>query len=417
LRRFFRVGGVVVVLGALLALAWSIISDTAGYGAAHTDPETALGWNGRDADALVALAETRLGASEGAPDTAAVRDLARAALHADPLNERALRALGLAADVDGAADRSYRLMQLSAERTHRDLGAQVWLFDERFKQGRADEAMDHADAILRLKPDMLDALMPAITAIASSDIDRAALISVLDKAPPWRGALLAALAKAASPMANSAIFAGLQTGDRPLTPVEMAPYIYRLIDEKQYELAFLTWLRSLSPSQSSGLPYAYNGDFDLPASGLPFDWAIAKAESATAEVTDSGDENRGPALHVVFSGARVAYRHVTKLLLLPPGSYRLSGLARADSLDNPRGLVWRIYCADAETQTLGVTPAISGNSEWSEFTADFRVPATGCRAQWMRLEIASTVAIEQEISGTVWYDHFAVTRTPDAPPS
>lgn len=399
-------------IAALASLGWSILRDTVAQNSVGDHPSAARRWEGSNSDALVALAEQRLAAGDGSQNPSAVRDLANEALLRNPLNEGALRVLGLAADAADDGRRADQLMSVAARRTRRDLSVETWLFDERFRQGRLEDALRHADAILRQKPDMLGILSPTLAEIARRDDLRRALIDVLNFGPPWRKDVLGALAQSAEPAANEAVFIGLEHSTQPLQLAEMAPYLNRLVAAGQYDLAFLTWLRALPLAQSEQLPYVYNGDFDIPVTGLPFDWAITNVDGATTEVADSGDENRGPALHVAFWGSRVNYHHVGKLLLLPPGGYRLTGLVKADDIENAHGLVWRIYCADHEDQTIGVTPTVVGNSDWTEFSADFEVPSEGCSAQWLRLEIAATVSIEQQISGTVWYDHLAIDRAP-----
>jgi hypothetical protein len=225
--------------------------------------------------------------------------------------------------------------------------------------------------------------------------------------------MLATLAQSAPLATYATLYAGLQDGSQPVQPVELGPYLGRLIDQGQFDLSFLMWLRALPPEQSAQLPYLFNGDFSLPVTNVAFDWRIAKADGATTEVADSGEQERGPALHVIFSGGRVNYHHVDKLLLLPPGNYALSGLVKPDDIENARGMIWRIFCAEADKLTLATTAPVRGSSDWTAFATGFVVPATGCRAQWLRLEIAATVSIEQEISGTIWYDHLAIKRVTD----
>jgi hypothetical protein len=408
--RWLARGAVAVAVVAALALAWAIVRGTVAQSLVHVDPEESVAWNGRNADALVALAEAGLTTTAGVPDAAAVRELGLRALRSEPWNEPALRVLALADDLDGADARAEVLMNLAAQRSPRDLGAEVWLFDQRVKAGKVTDALKAADIILRLRPDVLNMLLPALTDMATNDTSRPALIAALGAGPPWRSAVLAALASSATPATNNAVIVGLQDSAHPLEAAEIGPYLDRLIGEGQYELSFLTWLRSLPVGESDQLPYVYNGDFELPPTGLPFDWSIGKIDGATTELVDTGDKDHGVALHVVFAGARVAYHHVAKLLLLPPGTYRLNGMVKADDIENARGVVWRMFCADAPDQTLGTTPAVTGTNDWTSFTASFEVPPTGCRAQWLRLEVAASVAIEQQISGTIWYDKLSIQR-------
>jgi hypothetical protein len=267
---------------------------------------------------------------------------------------------------------------------------------------------------LRTRPDLYRQFLPALVILAGDPQSRAALVDVLSADPPWRGWFLAQLpAKVPADTAYAAL-AGLKATARPPRAVELLPYLRQLIDNGAFELAFVTWLHFLPADQSAALPYVYNGDFEQPISSLPFDWTIGNVTGAATSVVAAGDDNRGQALRIVFANTRVAYRHVSKLLVLPPGNYRLSGLEKADGLVNERGMQWRVFCAEGDKQTLGASPGLVGSGGWREFEATFAVPSTRCKAQWLRLELAARNAIEEQVAGAVWYDRLAITRA-DAP--
>jgi hypothetical protein len=117
------------------------------------------------------------------------------------------------------------------------------------------------------------------------------------------------------------------------------------------------------------------------------------------------------ALRVQFHNTRVPYRNIAQLLLLKPGSYILSGRARAASLKNDRGLHWTIACYAGKRERLGETQRISGTLAWTTFSTSFAVPTeAGCEGQVLRLELPARVPAEQEISGEIWFDDMEITR-------
>ena len=101
--------------------------------------------------------------------------------------------------------------------------------------------------------------------------------------------------------------------------------------------------------------------------------------------------------------------------MLPPGAYQLTSMVKANDLQNERGLIWRITCAEIDRQVLGEGPPITGTFDWREFLTGFEVPQSDCRAQWLTLVLASRVALEEHISGEVWLDDLSIGRAqPDA---
>lgn len=412
-----RVAILISAMGLLVWVGWEIIGNTVADTRASSDPQTALIWRANDADALIDQAETQLAADEADRDLASVMDLSRRALRADPIASDALRTLALATELSGDGNGADALMSLAANRSLRDTGAQAWLFDQRLRQRKFAEALQHADAILRTRPDLLDQFLAPLTAIAADGPGRQALVDVLKTDPPWRAWFLARLPQQSSASTTYAVLSALATAAAPLPAAELQPYIDQLIKGGDYQVAFLAWLHFLPPAQSNALPYLFNGDFELPVSGIVFDWTIATIRGATTTVVDTGEKDLGHVLRAVFSSTRVPYRQVSKLLVLPPGAYDLTGLVKSDNFVNARGMVWQITCAEDETQVVGTSDPVVGTSSWRSFGMGFVVPSSGCQAQWLRLKLAARIPVEEQVSGAIWYDRLAITRANSTPTS
>jgi hypothetical protein len=120
------------------------------------------------------------------------------------------------------------------------------------------------------------------------------------------------------------------------------------------------------------------------------------------------------ALRIEFSGAHAQVANVRQLMLLPAGEYSFSGKVKTAELNTSRGLWWRIFCANAPGNALANTELVSGTMPWTDFTVKFRVPVTGCGAQWLQLELPARIAPELRIEGQVWYQDLEITPTPAA---
>ena len=300
-------------------------------------------------------------------------------------------------------------MALAARRSLRDTKALIWLFNEHVRENRPSEALYYLDAILRTQPGLRGSFANSLVTFASVPGAQPALISLLGGDPPWRPWFLGELAaKASAPSITYAVLSGLASTPNPPRDSELKPYLDQLISEGQYQLAFVTWWHFLPPASARMIPFVFNGDFELPVSGLPFDWVIGSIRGASTDIVETGDKDYGHGLQVVFANTRVPYRQVSKLLVLPPGGYQLTGQVKADRLMNERGMVWRIFCADDTKLTLATSEPVMGTNDWHSFATAFEVPATGCTAQWLRLELAAQFPIEEQVSGAVWYDDLVI---------
>jgi hypothetical protein len=384
----------------VLWLAWQVVANTMADSRAALDPEGALSWRADDASALVALANQQLAAGG---DAAGAEMLARRALRADPLESSALVTLGTAADARGETDAAGRLMALAASLSPRNGGAQMWLFSQRLREHDYAEAMARADVILRAQPDLADQLSPSLVALAAEPAARPALAAALAANPPWRGWYLGALARGAdSPAVTYELLASIPGG---IGAGELSPYLNRIIRDGDYSLALLAWMHFLPPGQAATVPYAFNGGFELPVSGLPFDWTFTRLAGASMDVVETGD---GHALRVVFSGRDLRFRNVAKLLVLPPGRYELRAKAKTEDLTTHDGLEWTVACADGDRHQLAASaPIVDTAGKWQPAAVAFEVPPAGCRGQWLRLESAA----EEPIRGAAYFDDIEIRRS------
>jgi hypothetical protein len=398
----------VLVVCAVAWLCWEIVSNTAADRYAVERPATALLWVGSHPAALAAASEQQIVSQSSEFDADAAFDMAGRALQADPLEADALRAMALAAEADGDLARADILMRMAGSRSRRDLAVQVWLANRRLAAEDHSAALGHIDASLRVWGEKSDAFIPVLANLAHNPDVRDMLAGVLREDPPWRRTLLTRLPKdSPDPRSLYGFYSGLMSGQAPLRPEELRPYLQSLINEGHAPLAYVLQVEFLSAEQVGALDYLNNGGFDLPLSGLPFDWTIDGVNGARAAIVV--DDNANKVLRVEFHDTRVAFRHVSQLLLLQPGSYQLTGAARSVELLNDRGMQWIIACADGEQ--IAATDRISGTRPWTPFSLTFEVPnRSGCAVQSLRLVLAARIPAEQRVRGEIWYDNLRIAR-------
>jgi len=339
-----------------------------------------------------------------------VRAIARAALSRDPMNARALRILGQVADADDDDLTASRLMQAAARRSLRESVAVFWLMRESFERKDYAATVQYADVLLRTRPQIIAQVIPTLARIAEDKDANGSLKVALGANPPWRAQFFANLQKSITD-ARTPLDLLLSIKDTPTPPTaaELRDYLALLINNNFYELAYYVWLQFLPHDQLARVGLLFNGGFETRPSTLPFDWQFTSGSGVTIDLARRQDEVGGRALFVEFGLGRVDFRGVSQLVVLPPGTYRLSGQYRS-RLSGRRGLEWRIICAGASTPLAKSEMVMGATPVWSDFAVTFTVPPSGCRAQHIRLWLDARSASEQLVTGTVWYDGLQIAR-------
>ncbi|MFT3807401.1 hypothetical protein [Arenimonas sp.] len=367
------------------------------------NPEAAMQWRPDHAEAALKAAEVAVYAD---PKSEAVARWSRAAISAYPLDGRGYRVL---ADAAGTAPNLGKVLhEIAAERSPRDYMSQAWVINEALRTSDYSRAMAMLDRLLRTRPEIAHHLNPTLVSLASTPEAQPALAATLARDPPWREARFATIIGAASSgLALSPLMSALRSTPRGVSAGEQAAWINRLVADRQYGVAYLAWIESLSPEQQQYVGNIHDGGFEQVPSGSPFEWQlqdVAGAQIARARVEGgSGAES----LRIVFDERSREFAHVTQVLLLAPGSYRLSGRERMLGIDERAGMNWAISCAE-NGQPLAQSTGFSGNHDWQAFSADFEVPAPGCEAQ--RIVLRRTAADPSAVSGAAMFDDLSIER-------
>src|SRR5262249_49363250 len=348
---------------------------------AISDPEESLLVAPWEPVALDELAERQLANSSG--ELSSVEDLARRALRSDPLDSRALSLLGFVAERKGDLDRAEALMSLAAARSWRNPAAHVWLFAQAIRRGKFEEALTQADGLLRVYPQVHpyyfeyeETIFPVLTVFGTDPRALAALEGALAANPPWRRSFLRAIVNGANDRLMTQLYQSLIHSRQPPTAEEMKPYLDRLILAGHFEEAYRDWRATSSLAETAGR-YPYNGNFEAPLDGLPFNWVFDAISGAEIQITEAPDRGNSRALRIQFSGARAKLGRVGQLLMLAPGSYDLGLAVKSSSLRTERGPVWQISCSESRV-LLAETKAVTGTTPWTNPKIRFSVPSSDC---------------------------------------
>jgi hypothetical protein len=339
-----------------------------------------------------------------------VRALAARAVTINPLDANAMGILARAADISGDAARAEILMRQTARLSFRESYAVYWLLEQAERSGDWNAVLRHGDTLMRTRLPARPFVIPYLARLAEQKDHSAAFIETLAAAPPWRQEFMRGMTTqitdARTPLN---LLLALQSTPNPPSIEEQTAYIQFLISRKFHELAYYTWLQFQPREELSRIGPLYNRDFEKPLSRLPFDWTLPTTSSAVAEIRPLPDMDDNRALVVEFSQGRAAYSGVSQMTLAAPGTYVVKGRYRG-RLVGTRGLAWRVLCADSLTP-LGQSTQILGDApDWREFSFTFEIPAKGCRAQMLRLDLDARSASETLVTGTMWFDDLEMSR-------
>jgi tetratricopeptide (TPR) repeat protein len=348
-------------------------------------------------------------------DLSRIRAEAAAAVMRDPLNPRALRLLGQVADASRDEPDALKLMTAAAQISLHETAALYWLLLKSTEARDFKAAIYYADALLRTNPQLAPSVGPVLARFAEQKKAKDLIKTALERNPPWRQMFFAYLVGSVSdPRTPLDLLLTLRKSPTPPDLTVVSDYVNTLITHKLYELAYYTWLQFLPAEQLRTAGFLFNGNFDSKPSGMPFDWKISQGSGVDVDIVHTSDRFDGHALLVDFLYGRVDYRAVRELVLLAPGAYQLDGQYKG-KLVGPRGMKWRVACADGGSQ-IAESPMISGpTSTWKDFRFVFTVPRTGCRAQYVRLDLDARMASEQLVTGSMLFDELHISRVAKQP--
>ncbi|MFO0991287.1 MAG: hypothetical protein U1E67_05090 [Hyphomicrobiales bacterium] len=341
----------------------------------------------------------------------ALRERETEVLRNNPLDPIALKTLSNVWRAEDDGERAEALAILAGNRSLRDLPAQAEVLDILLKRKDFAAALYRLDALMRAQPARLPDLIKIAALFAESDESRPALVAEILKDPPWRQALMnAIIAGANGPAVTYSVIAQMRKSGAQATRSELRELIAKLIANKDFETAYFVWLDSLSQAELRKAGNLFDGGFELDPQNLLFGWNFDKLRNTDIRIVPRSTSSADRMLRIEFINTRERFQHVSQMLRLPPGRYELTGDMKAERLVTDVGLVWRLYCLGTEQRPIAATGKLFAASTWAQFDATFEIPSEDCTAQTLRLEVDSRAALDQLISGQVYFDNLQIRQ-------
>jgi hypothetical protein len=318
----------------------------------------------------------------------AVAALDRSALADEPF---LLAAVDAAAHGDEA--RAEALLLEARHRNPRNRMARLLLLDRFLRTGRSDAAGAELAVLSQLIPGAAEALAPELGRMARDPRSAGGLARILRHDAGIRAGVLSSLASSSATDPDAVLQLARASGAAtPGTAQDwQAILLRRLADHGEFARAYALWKGFVGGPAAAASGGVYDGRFARMPGPPPFNWDLASGAEGTA------DRGPGPALQVDYYG-RSALALARELVLLKPGGYRLvmrvSGAAKGEGTQ----LVWSVSCAPGDAALVQL-PLTNVASAPRLVSAGFTVPASGCAAQWVKLDgRPGDVAAEQNAS-------------------
>ena len=374
---------IVVIIGVLL-VGTQIIRNAAVGILAPSKPAQAVAAWGSNPAAELSLGMTRI--AEAARDQRPVPDrtisLIRRAANKAPLAAEPFLVRGVQAQLAGDGAIAQQSFEAAQRRDPRSLPAAFFLAGRYLQLGDADRGLREAAALARLAPNGRTTLGPYLASFAQDPKNWPALRNLFSRDRGLGEATLGVLASKAQTV--PAVLALADRKSWTSNPEWLGPLLNTLTGAGQYQKARDIWRIA---SGARGDELIHDVSFNDSVAPPPFNWSLTTSAVGLAE------RQSGKRLHILFYGQEDGVL-ATQLLLLQPGSYRLSMRLLGGDRDRAKTLSWSIWCDKAPTPFSGVTLDVAAARGWT-----FQVPAE-CPAQWLRLSGAS-MDISQQIDVTL----------------
>jgi hypothetical protein len=372
----------VVVIAATLLLAIQVVRSAAVRAMAERQPDVA-GRYWADHPATLAsrgMTEIAQAAHDRRAVPASAFQLLAAAARREPLMPEPFLVRGVQSQVAGDLTAAHRAFEAAQRRDPRSPQAAYFLSDDYLRSGDVRNGLRQIALLSRLTGSGPRAVAPYLAAYAAQPANWAELRRLFATNPQLAEPTLTVLSSKAQ--TAPAVLELADRRRRLRDAIWLPTLLNTLTTAGDYARARSIWEKAAG-TQGSGLIHdARFSDKDSPP---PFNWVLTSSTVGLAE------RQPGGRLHLLYYGQEDGIL-ATQLLLLTPGSYRLSMQLLGDRARG-KALNWSIWCDKAAAPISSVTldKAVPG---WR-----FDVP-TGCAAQWLKLSGAST-ELPQQVDTTI----------------
>lgn len=342
---------------------------------------------------------------------------ARAAFSRDPLDAGSVVQLSRVIEASGNEEAAQRLRLIAGDMRPRDTRIQAEALAILIQRRDFEAAMTSLDGLIRVRPNRASTFLAVAAEIAAEPEGRSAVAAKLAEQPPWREQFIAETIRSGKPRLAQQVMSDLRAMGTVLSTAELAHLISHYLKAGEMDAAYGAWLSSLSPDELGRVKLVYDGGFAGEVRGLGFDWTIRPAKGLSYRLFPRNTASMDMSLQFDFVEVRERFAHLSQILRLRTGRYRIAGEARGESIQPITEFHFIIHCLAAGQRTiLAETSPLPQSSQWIQFESTFTVPPTGCGDQVLSLESRKSAGPEKISRGRLALDAIVIERLTDIAP-
>jgi hypothetical protein len=324
-----------------------------------------------------------------------LRRFAQGIARNDPLHAVGffLEVMALDAEKKPLSPRHRALIAQASKRQPAFAAPRIWLTADNIRNKRYAEAIQGADAVMRLNGEFRQLLVPLLVPLLTEPKAQPLLDKRLRRFPIWRSEFIAEAIKVGGYEAQ--VEAMLRHRAPASAAANMAAdrsaYLNKLVSDGRADRAYSLW-RSFAVGPAKG--GVFDGDFMSAHPVQPFAWKYAADDYDYAERIAPVDG----------SGALVRAHHggdgkavlLSQLVALRPGTQSLIFTMRDAGLADPEKLFWRVRCLGS-ADILATRSLTKLAADWQRLRLQVDIPESGCALQYLQLEAEDNDDDEVEV--------------------
>ncbi|WP_230782337.1 hypothetical protein [Sphingomonas sp. Leaf37] len=333
-----RIGG--GILAAILSYA-GVTFSLAQY-LVTRDASTAHTFAPYDGQITAGLAGSLMKADMTASERVRPRRLALLALKQDPTALGAATVLGVIAQFDGDIKTARRWFSYSEKLSRRDVVTQMWAIEDAVQRGDVQEAVNHYDIMLRVKPGMAAMLFPILGKSSSEPAIRTALVKKLRQRPRWGENFINFMSVGGiDPSITVLLFRELALNHIPVPQVTQARTIDALASAGQFDRA---WDYYALNHPGVARQRVRDGNFDnVTNSPSLFDWSLIN----DGKINTSIQEDSGRNVFGYTASGSIESVMLRQSEMLPAGRYVFKSRGKYSN-SGTANVYWSVACLDGK---------------------------------------------------------------------
>jgi hypothetical protein len=304
-----------------------------------------------------------------------------------------LEVMALDAEKRPVTPRHRALFAQASKRQPSFAAPRIWLTADNIRKKRYAEAIQGADAVMRLNGEFRALLVPLLVPLLTEPKAQLLLDKHLRAFPIWRSEFIAEAIKVGGYDAQiEAILRHRAPASAANTMAgERSAYLNQLVRDGQAVRAYQLWGGFAVGPSKSGI---FDGDFMAAHPVQPFAWQYATNDYDYAERAARADGN-GALVRAHHGGDGKAVL-LSQIIALKPGVRSLLFTMRDSGLANPEKLFWRVRCLDS-ADSLASRSLAKLAADWQKLRLQVDIPDSGCPLQYLLLEAEDNDGDEVEV--------------------